>query len=118
MVHGGRRFECLARWRRCRRAIQCCVMGEQLAIPGPAKARFGTTCWSLVLTAGASTSPESREALGVLCQLYWYPVYAYVRRRGYRADEAEDLTQAFFARVLEKHTVRDADPALGRFRSY
>lgn len=81
-------------------------------------ARFGTTCWSLVLAAGATTSPESREALETLCQNYWYPVYAYVRRRGYPADVAEDLTQAFFARVLEKKTIRDADPARGRFRSY
>src|SRR5579884_1229648 len=83
-----------------------------------AGAGFGTTCWSLVLTAGATTSPESREALATLCQLYWYPIYSYVRRRGYRADEAEELTQAFFARVLEKKTIRDADPARGRFRSY
>ena len=81
-------------------------------------APFETTCWSLVLAAGVTTSTQSREALATLCQLYWYPIYAYVRRCGYKAEEAEDLTQAFFTRVLEKKTVRDADPGRGRFRSY
>ena len=93
-------------------------MGDGQGGARGATASFGTTCWSLVLAAGASTSPQSRDALATLCQLYWYPIYAYVRRRGYRAEEAAELTQAFFARVLEKKTVRDADPTRGRFRSY
>jgi RNA polymerase sigma-70 factor (ECF subfamily) len=93
-------------------------MGDGLGGASPRTGSFGTTCWSLVLTAGADRGTESREALGVLCQLYWYPVYAYVRRRGHRAGEAEELTQAFFVRLLEHKTVSDADPARGRFRSY
>jgi RNA polymerase sigma-70 factor (ECF subfamily) len=80
--------------------------------------RFVTTRWSLVLAAGARTSAESRKALETLCRLYWYPLYAYVRRRGYDADESQDLTQGFFARLIEKHAVQAADPHRGRFRSY
>jgi RNA polymerase sigma factor (sigma-70 family) len=103
---------------RCDHWCTMAGMGPGQKQAGVAAAPFGTTCWSLVLSAGASTSPESQEALATLCQLYWYPIYVYVRRRGYRPDEAEELTQAFFARVLEKKTIRDADPARGRFRSY
>jgi len=88
------------------------------AAPPPGAGHFATTRWSLVLAAGRQTSVESREALGTLCRLYWYPLYAYVRRRGHAPEEAEDLTQGFFARLLEKHAVRAADPARGRFRSY
>jgi RNA polymerase sigma-70 factor (ECF subfamily) len=79
---------------------------------------FETTQWSIVLAAGRSASGDAREALAVLCERYWYPVYAFVRGRGHGADEAEDLTQAFFAKLLEKHYVRDADPERGRFRSF
>ena len=80
--------------------------------------RFSTTHWSLVLSAGDAATPESRAALGALCEVYWYPVYAYVRRRGYSVEDARDLTQAFFARLLEKNDLRAADPARGRFRSF
>jgi len=73
----------------------------------------------MVLAAGAeSSSPGVQEALGALCETYWYPLYAFLRSRGYSAENAQDLTQAFFARLLEKHTIRHADPARGRFRSF
>ena len=62
--------------------------------------------------------PESREALAALCEVYWYPIYAFLRRRGRDAEEAGDLTQAFFARLLEKEMLGSADPERGRFRSY
>lgn len=80
--------------------------------------RFVTTHWSVVLAAGEAEGTGAASALAELCQAYWYPLYAYVRRCGYEADRAQDLTQEFFARLLEKHYLRDADPARGRFRSF
>lgn len=79
---------------------------------------FATTRWSLVAAARDPAAPEARQALAELCGLYWYPVYAYVRRRGHDHHAAEDLTQAFFARLLEKHDVAAADRTRGRFRSF
>jgi RNA polymerase sigma-70 factor (ECF subfamily) len=81
-------------------------------------ARFATTRWSLVLAAGRRSNARSTEALASLCETYWYPVYAVIRRQGYGVDEARDLTQGFFARVLEKNYFGDADPARGRFRAF
>jgi RNA polymerase sigma-70 factor (ECF subfamily) len=81
-------------------------------------ASFDSTRWSIVLAAARDPSERARAALSDLCETYWYPVYAYVRRRGHAPDEAEDLTQAFFAKLLEKRYVRDADPERGRFRSF
>jgi RNA polymerase sigma factor (sigma-70 family) len=81
--------------------------------------RFVTTRWTLVAAAAAGTSdPQRREALEDLCQTYWPPLYAFLRRRGHTAEDAQDLTQGFFARVLERHDFRAADPARGRFRSF
>ncbi len=79
---------------------------------------FATTRWSLVAEAGGAASPECRAALATLCELYWYPLYAFVRRKGYQAAEAQDLTQAFFAELLEKERLQLADPQRGRFRSF
>jgi RNA polymerase sigma factor (sigma-70 family) len=80
---------------------------------------FATTRWSVVLAAGAEiTSAGAREALTALCETYWYPLYAFLRGRGHSAADAEDLTQAFFTRLLEKRALRHADPARGRFRSF
>jgi RNA polymerase sigma-70 factor (ECF subfamily) len=79
---------------------------------------FATTRWSLVAAAKDPTAPHAREALADLCRLYWYPVYAYVRRRGRDHHAAQDLTQAFFARLLEKNDLAAADQTRGRFRSY
>jgi RNA polymerase sigma factor (sigma-70 family) len=79
---------------------------------------FATTRWSLVAAAQDPAAPESRQALADLCAAYWYPVYAYVRRRGHDHHHAQDLTQAFFARLLEKNDLADADRTRGRFRSF
>jgi len=80
--------------------------------------RFASTHWSLVAAAGRGESPEARQALAVLCQAYWYPLYAYARRRLASADDAQDLTQEFFARLLEKEYLQVADPRRGKFRSF
>lgn len=80
--------------------------------------RFVTTRWSIVVAAGDRATPDARDALADLCSAYWYPIYAYVRRHGHDADEAQDLTQSFFARLLEKHVVEDARRERGRFRSF
>ncbi len=80
--------------------------------------RMGTTNWSLVLRAGADDSSVARAALGGLCEAYWYPVYAMVRRYGHDPTNAEDLTQAYFTRFLEKSWVKEVSPEHGRFRSF
>jgi RNA polymerase sigma factor (sigma-70 family) len=79
---------------------------------------FSTTHWSTVLAAGDLQSVRSADALEKLCRTYWYPLYAYVRRRGFELHEAEDLTQEFFARFLAGNYVAKATPAKGRFRFY
>lgn len=79
---------------------------------------FATTRWSVVLAAGRKSDPSSDRALADLCQSYWYPLYAYVRRRGIDADAARDLTQEFFARLLEKNNLAVAQPERGRFRAF
>lgn len=85
---------------------------------GPHGGSFPTTHWSLVLAAGGSRSSESRHALDELCRLYWPPVYSFVRSSGHDAEAALDLTQGFFARLLEKGDLKQADRARGRFRSF
>lgn len=79
---------------------------------------FRTTHWSVVLQAGASVSPEQHSALERLCRAYWYPLYSFVRRRGHDAHEAQDLTQAFFARFLQKNYLADVSADKGKFRSF
>ena len=79
---------------------------------------FLTTHWSVVIRAAKQDSASAHEALCELCRTYWYPLYGYVRRRGYSPQDAEDMTQSFFARVLEKNYVADADRARGKFRSF
>ena len=88
------------------------------SFPAPRGGRFATTRWSLVLAAGEKSNAHSAEALASLCEMYWYPVYAFIRRQGPPAEDAADLTQEFFARVLEKNYFHDADPARGRFRAF
>lgn len=80
--------------------------------------RFSTTQWTLVLEAGDKQSPHSRRALGILCERYWHPVYSYIHYRGYDRGETEDLTQGFFAQLLEKNYLKMADRERGRFRSF
>lgn len=79
---------------------------------------FAATRWTVVLTAGQSPSPQAGRALEELCRTYWYPLYAYVRRRGYDSHEAEDLTQDFFARLLAKNYLADVSREKGKFRSF
>ena len=86
--------------------------------PFPENRSFATTCWTLVLAAGDHQSHDSTEALARLCQTYWYPLYAYVRKRVNSHDEAQDLTQAFFCRFIEQDFAATADPDRGRFRAF
>jgi len=81
-------------------------------------ASFATTHWSVVLAAGQSTDAQASEALEQLCRTYWYPLYAYVRRRGYNREDAEDLTQEFFARFLAGNYLASVDRGRAKFRSY
>jgi RNA polymerase sigma-70 factor (ECF subfamily) len=87
---------------------------------GPVNPRavFATTHWSVVLSAARHDTTRAQAALARLCQTYWYPLYAYVRRRGYPVHDAQDLTQAFFAQLLGRHWVGDADRDRGRFRTF
>ena len=82
------------------------------------EALFQSTHWSLVLTACDSQMPGSRSALAQLCQIYWYPLYAHVRRRGYDPSSAQDLTQGFFQHLLERKSLRHVDSRKGKFRSF
>jgi len=96
------------------------MAGQETSVAPAAGAQplFATTHWSVVLAAGEQNTPQSAEALERLCSTYWYPLYAYVRRRGYSPEDAQDLTQQFFARLIEKRIVSFADPARGRFRTF
>jgi RNA polymerase sigma factor (sigma-70 family) len=79
---------------------------------------FRTTRWSVVQAAGRPGSPDARTALEALCSAYWYPLYSYARRRGHDEESARDLTQGFFAELLEKNWVEAADRERGRFRAF
>ena len=79
---------------------------------------FATTHWSVVVSAGKTGSGAAFVALEKLCQAYWYPLFAYVRRRGYNEDQAKDLTQAFFAKLIDRNYLSTANPELGRFRTF
>jgi len=81
-------------------------------------ARVATTQWSQVLAARDGSDTEARAALESLCQTYWQPLYAYIRHQGYGPDEARDLTQGFFAELLDKDFLADVEPEKGRFRSF
>jgi len=94
------------------------VRPHNLDSSAQSEARFETTHWSLVLEAGRHDGRQSRDALAALCSAYWEPVYAFLRRKGRNPEDARDLTQAFFARLLEKDVVGAADPRRGRFRSF
>lgn len=80
--------------------------------------RLPTTSWSLILAAADGSDTDASAAFATLCQTYWYPLYGYLRRQGNSREEAEDMTQGFFAKLLEKHYLRDFRPSRGRFRSF
>lgn len=92
-------------------------LSEASSVQQPAQ-WFATTQWSAVVTAGDDTSPESHRALEQLCSSYWYPLYAHVRRSGHSVEEAQDLTQEFFAHFLEHKYFQRADRSRGRFRTF
>src|SRR5438309_1945113 len=79
---------------------------------------FATTHWSVVLAAGHSSAPTAQAALEQLCRTYWYPLYAYVRRQGRSAEDAQDLTQGFFAHLFEHQSLHRVAREKGRFRSF
>jgi DNA-directed RNA polymerase specialized sigma24 family protein len=80
--------------------------------------QFSTTRWSVVLLAGQAMSPECTAALEKLCRTYWQPVYIFARRKGWSEEDAKDLTQQFFAHLLERNDFRGLDPARGKFRTF
>ncbi|MCX6902887.1 MAG: sigma-70 family RNA polymerase sigma factor [Verrucomicrobia bacterium] len=94
-----------------------CASVESSKSSAAGAGHFGTTHWSVVLTAGQEDL-RGQEALARLCQTYWYPLYAYVRRQGHSPHDAQDLTQEFFGRLLEKHALAKADRSKGKFRSF
>lgn len=87
-------------------------------MPSGANSRFHTTSWTLIEAAATHPAADSRQALATLCQAYWRPVYAFIRRNGYDSDHALDLSQEFFARLIEKNYLTGADRTRGRFRSF
>lgn len=86
--------------------------------PSPSGDIFATTHWTVVLAAGSNDSPAAHDALEKLCRTYWPPIYAFIRRQGHNPHDAQDLTQGFFARLLEKNCIAEADRSKGRFRSF
>ena len=80
--------------------------------------RFTTTCWSVIGKATELETPEARQALAEMCQTYWHPLYAYLRRRGHSPHHAEDLTQGFFADLLARQSLKGVDRSRGKFRSF
>ena len=91
---------------------------DPIAASSQPQGEFATTHWSIVVSAGRVSTRDSQRALESLCETYWYPLYAYVRRRVADVNEAHDLTQAFFAELLEKNYVGTATPERGRFRAF
>ena len=94
------------------------LTGDDAESVGTRAGVFATTHWSVVLQAGHQELPQAAEALEELCHTYWYPLYVFVRRRGYRPEDAQDLTQAFFAHLLRKDFLSGVGPEKGRFRSF
>ncbi len=95
------------------------MTSEHSTPPAPSRAdTFATTHWTVVLAAGKGRTPQADTALEELCRTYWYPLYAYVRRRGYTHEDAEDLTQGFFARFLERNYLEGLSSEHGKFRAF
>lgn len=92
--------------------------GKDMGASSSGARQFATTHWSMVLAAGRNDTVRSQAALERLCSIYWYPLYAFVRRQGFGAADAQDLTQSFFARLIEKQDLAGVDRAKGKFRSF
>jgi DNA-directed RNA polymerase specialized sigma24 family protein len=95
-----------------------CGRARSVRFSRPVTRQFATTQWNIVLAARDGNESQARLALGSLCEAYWFPLYAYVRQRGHPADEARDLTQAFFADLLSRDFLSGIDRSKGRFRSF
>jgi len=93
-------------------------IGDKPVLPEAGAGVFATTHWSMVVAAGDAKSAESVAALEKLCRAYWYPLYAYVRRKGYSTEDSQDLTQEFFARLMARNYLSVADRNRGKFRSF
>lgn len=93
-------------------------MTAPISSPSASGDIFVTTHWTVVLAAGQRHTPQSDHALEALCRTYWFPLYAYVRRRGHAKPDAEDLVQAFFARFLAKNYLAGLSEERGRFRAF
>ncbi len=91
---------------------------DELSRSSAGEGWFKTTHWSVVLDAGRGDSPQANAALARLCQVYWYPVYAFIRRLGHGPEDAKDLTQEFFLRLMEKKYLKSLDRETGKFRSF
>ena len=91
---------------------------SNLGLPAAAAGQFATTHWSVVLAAREEKSPRAAEALALLCRAYWYPLYSHVRRRGHDHHAAQDLTQEFFTRLLEKQWLNSVAREKGHFRTF
>jgi RNA polymerase sigma factor (sigma-70 family) len=85
---------------------------------GEPRQYFATTRWTMVVAAGRPRTPEAGRALEELCRIYWYPLYAYLRRQGQSKEDAEDLTQGFFSRLLERHDLAGVSSEKGKFRAF
>jgi len=94
------------------------MSNRKRGISTPGQSTFATTHWSVILAAGNQSSPDYTRALSTLCETYWLPIYAYLRRRGYNRQQAEDYTQSFFAGLLERQSIGKADREKGKFRSF
>ena len=94
------------------------IIVSRTPLKRPSPGHFPTTHWSQVITAGDPDAPRAREALAALCNAYWYPLYAFIRRQGHTPEQAQDLTQDLFAYVLQRDLLAKADPGRGRFRSF
>ncbi len=91
---------------------------QEQSTPSLTRDWFTTTHWSVVLAARQPDTPGAQQALERLCQTYWYPLYVFIRHQGYSPDDAQDLTQAYFERVLARNYFDQADPDKGRFRAF
>lgn len=97
---------------------ECPVDPDLVADHDPVRAKFSTTRWTMIVAAGLKSDARAHVAMEDLCQVYWYPLYAHVRRRGYSKEDAEDLTQSFFTRLLETNPLNGLSPERGRFRAF
>jgi RNA polymerase sigma factor (sigma-70 family) len=118
MAFGNNAKTCDFRHLRYARIVSTSAANSSTLAEAKRQPAFVTTHWSVVLTAGRGDTTRARDALAKLCQTYWYPLYAYVRRRGHSAHDAQDLTQEFFAQLLEGNWIAKADRDKGRFRSF